>query len=1295
MPKKALNQSEREDSSAEDRVLESKKVNKEIDQETVNTTNEAIKTVLENKEYTLDEIISGLENGRVFGKKEAMMLIRSRKMTVFTKNIKKFIGLDNEVVDLLFKFWGYKIVVNHAKKFTGINYENLFERLLQIGNISFAVKNIKKFPFITLDEIPEKLIEMGLGSYIRYNIKILAPLNEKVEEWLVKTLSKQELLDIIPYISDNARKRIALDIIDRFLFSLSANCLLWERLIPFAPFDQEVLNEILEKGHLERFETPMNIAKYLYLFPGVDQKRILDRLISLNLEFVVAQYIKNFTDTDPMDFAQYLFAAKKEEYIAACLENFPSIDQRQLAKTLLGNGKGKYLAECFSLFSEISPNEIARDLISQGNEKALAENLMNYKNLNMEIAILLIQKGYIEKVIEFLDSFSDIDYEEIAREALLINKGSIIFKREDKLSVLSDETVILFIHAGHYELVAKTLGSLLKVDKEKIIEAFFEYGKAFAIPQFLENFSITNFTTFAERLIEADAAKEVIRYFEKFVPIDSKKIINLLLTKPELLGELTKNIKKFPSLKPEKLAKRLAETSQEDVIISNFSLFPAQNATEVVLRFLKSGGDTSTVIYNLKYLSNLDYKEVGPLLVQNTTPKGLTILIDWLPQFLHKPVAMKLLRTGNNKILIEEREKFILEARDFSEIYHSYLPVDTPREHIESICNMPETGLYTVNGIALLFKQYPQITYKKEVSSILNSQGDGAFRIFSVLEEMKDLNLDIQFLVSICKRTGVKALSVFSELLYPLITEQKFIPDTVEKQKIFYGYLEDVELVSPEIFEKYIDIVNESFTKEKDLMRLKKTIQSFRKDIADGEDAVSHEEEKKIWEAVLYDVFPPAIGIKKEEMLSLYASREDRQSDVDHIFQEKMPLIEAKSSFSVSTGKMVLESGAELDMRQWNQLSEVIREVHKEEKEGVLEEDLSNIGTQLIEWYRSPEPVPQKALWKLMYRHEVIGGMRLSETPGFSITELMKYKEFIGDRIKSDYVKKSIQAYTESFPKEYTELCDQLKSRISIKDITNVAMHVWKMRETYVSKPSTEIDQKFRKIWQDKYLLTVDEVLAVENKEELEEILSVRMKKDISEELPRMIGVKLVQETNDKMLKELNKFNFETSGKEKERELHFVISKRKSHSLAGYNMGVCVAPDKKLWNTPEFMNAICFDTEMQRAMGGMHFYFVTYEGEKYLSLPGINPSLDLLSVTKAKDIYDKFIEFAVQIAKIAGCKSIWIPESSSIHSNRTQIIDIIREKQYQKRSLEKEIAFSYDPHPYTYRDVYIIPLEDV
>ncbi len=64
------------------------------------------------------------------------------------------------------------------------------------------------------------------------------------------------------------------------------------------------------------------------------------------------------------------------------------------------------------------------------------------------------------------------------------------------------------------------------------------------------------------------------------------------------------------------------------------------------------------------------------------------------------------------------------------------------------------------------------------------------------------------------------------------------------------------------------------------------------------------------------------------------------------------------------------------------------------------------------------------------------------------------------------------------------------------------------------------------------------------------------------------------------------------------------------------------------------------------------------------------------------------IDYARQVKEKLGLDKILIPVDSVIYSNRSQVQEIIRKKNFMKYVLEREAEFSYSPYKYSFQECF-------
>jgi hypothetical protein len=153
--------------------------------------------------------------------------------------------------------------------------------------------------------------------------------------------------------------------------------------------------------------------------------------------------------------------------------------------------------------------------------------------------------------------------------------------------------------------------------------------------------------------------------------------------------------------------------------------------------------------------------------------------------------------------------------------------------------------------------------------------------------------------------------------------------------------------------------------------------------------------------------------------------------------------------------------------------------------------------------------------------------------------------------------------------------------------------------------------------------------------------------------------------------------------------LEFELTKRKAHAAVGFCEGVCTAVDELLWNRPEFLQCVFWDEE-GTARGGMHLLLVEEDGQRYLVLPGINPTVRLLARVDVPVLLEAVVDYSWRLARRLGLQGVWVPASPGIHSNRRAVQEELARRGWTLRATQLH-AFSMEPYPYTFDHVLEVP----
>ncbi|MBI2415635.1 MAG: hypothetical protein HYV33_03175 [Candidatus Kerfeldbacteria bacterium] len=461
---------------------------------------------------------------------------------------------------------------------------------------------------------------------------------------------------------------------------------------------------------------------------------------------------------------------------------------------------------------------------------------------------------------------------------------------------------------------------------------------------------------------------------------------------------------------------------------------------------------------------------------------------------------------------------------------------------------------------------------------------------------------------------------------------------------------------------------------------------------------------------LLSHVFPPALGVSRNEYARLVRRREDRQDDIPVEWDALQGKI-----ISFPVGKWELQADAQFETAPWSRLSEVVADVNgrkiiPEDRETQQTNELVLGPNRIIEIGRefariltdNSASATKNALRNGYAVFLLRGGSKLPEFVS-GREEAVRVFEWSKDALR-DTVDHALRMYREANAASFDDDIAQATKREVpprakrgiVKGILGILKHETMAREEKSQRIRTILatagvalegdivgqlqptgDQSV--LTEEGITLSLDQLLA-----------GAQTKTAEAGKLSSIIVQKLLGAEAETMEKELDKWTF-VEGAEggEQRTIRFEITKRKLHAVAGLNSGVCVAVDDQLWNKPDFANVVMFADD-DIAHGGMHFEIVQDGGKKYLSLPGINPSLTLLREVDPQRVIQMMLEYAKACAKAIGAIGVLIPTNTIILSNREELHPIVKELKLPTHSLTQPHQFSYSPFAYSWQDGYFV-----
>jgi len=180
----------------------------------------------------------------------------------------------------------------------------------------------------------------------------------------------------------------------------------------------------------------------------------------------------------------------------------------------------------------------------------------------------------------------------------------------------------------------------------------------------------------------------------------------------------------------------------------------------------------------------------------------------------------------------------------------------------------------------------------------------------------------------------------------------------------------------------------------------------------------------------------------------------------------------------------------------------------------------------------------------------------------------------------------------------------------------------------------------------------------------------------------------LLKYPRDLIIKELQKYEIVYG--QNEFEVSFQVVKGVPFGMWGFNAGVCIASDLKLWQKPEFKLLAIIDHQTQALGGFVHIYETEIDGQRIMTVPGIEPSIEFLSTVNAEILYDEIEKALIYFAKIGGYSEVLIPQTPHIFSNRNDFIKIGQKRNYPVRVLSEMIFWD---SKYPFNGVYVLKVD--
>jgi hypothetical protein len=601
--------------------------------------------------------------------------------------------------------------------------------------------------------------------------------------------------------------------------------------------------------------------------------------------------------------------------------------------------------------------------------------------------------------------------------------------------------------------------------------------------------------------------------------------------------------------------------------------------------------------------------------------------------------------------------------------------------------------------VQALVRQWPE-AWSRLVAPLLRTHRQRSGAVMAALSWIGERHVhaptDLDVLRDIVTQAGVRAADILLNLLRPAM-QHGLLQDLTAERDLLQRYLREVSFPDARLYARYRDIQRDSGTTEAEKrarsVLLREEIDTLQQALRQG--ALSPKQEaSSLLGVALSHLFPPALGATRRDYVELYQRVPDRPEDI----ARWAPAPELRQRrYTLARGSWQLREDASLDRGPWELVLDVLRELPPPEEEAAAE-----LGWELLRIWtegRLGREATQRALLARMFARMKLGGLLLP-TEARTAAQLLTIQELLSDQLR-DLVEEVLLAARKEDRERFNRLVqDKLAPPARIgPGLLKAVQGTVEAFQAGTLGPEEAAERLARQL----SIFEVDAPSLLgalararsteERKQVLASLTPRRVELEPGKEIHR-IHADFVGQLVQAMQRELHGSPerpgaLEYRASSDSLVLEFELTKRKAHAAVGYCEGVCTATDLALWNRPEFLQCIFWDEE-GIAQGGMHLLIVEEDGRRYLTLPGINPSVRLLARVEATVFLDAVVDYSWRLARQLGLQGVWVPASPAIHSNRRAIHEELERRGWALRAGQLH-AFSTEPYRYAFDHVLEAP----
>jgi hypothetical protein len=608
--------------------------------------------------------------------------------------------------------------------------------------------------------------------------------------------------------------------------------------------------------------------------------------------------------------------------------------------------------------------------------------------------------------------------------------------------------------------------------------------------------------------------------------------------------------------------------------------------------------------------------------------------------------------------------------------------------------------LASVHGLLL---RWPE-AWGRLVAPILRTHRQRAGGVLSALSWLGEPHIhapsDLDVLRDIVTQAGVRAADILLNLVRPAM-QLGLLRDLGADRELLQRYLREVSLPDASLYGRYRDIQRDPHASEAEKRArgaaLRGEIDALQEALRQG--VLSAEQEASpLLGVALAHLFPPALSATGGDYVHLYRRMPDRPEDLERL--DLGPDLRRRR-YTLARGSWQLRDDAALDRAPWELVLGVLNEPPPAE-----EEPAAGLGWELLRTWtegRVGREASQRELLGRLFARMRRSGLLLP-TEARTAEQLRAVQALLSDQLRDAVEEVLLAARAEDGERFQRLVEDKLTppARVGPGLLKAVQQTVAAFQAGTVDpeEATARLAKQLSAFEVDAPAL-LDTLARTRSPAELKEVLEAlkprRVQLEPGKEVHRLhadfVG-QLVQAMQRELFGSPERPGaLEYRASSESLELEFELTKRKAHAAVGFSEGVCTAGDVGLWNRPEFLQCI-FWGEEGTARGGLHLLIVEEDGQRYLTLPGINPSVRLLARVEAALLLDAVVDFAWRLARRLGLKGVWVPASPAIHSNRGAIHEELVRRGWPLR-VGPQHTFSTEPYHYVFDHVLEVPERDL